>query len=58
MSFTEPPLNVVAKQLSQAQKLKSVRKQLYNQKVKSSKMERQLVDSKDKLLVAIMIIYF
>jgi septal ring factor EnvC (AmiA/AmiB activator) len=32
--------------------LKSVRKQLYNQKVKSSKIERQLADSKDKLLVA------
>jgi septal ring factor EnvC (AmiA/AmiB activator) len=52
MSFAEPPLNVVAKHLSQAQKLKSVRKQLYNQKVKSSKMVRQLAAEKDKLNVA------
>jgi hypothetical protein len=52
MSFAEPPLNVVAKQLSQAQKLKSVRKQLYNQKVKSSKMVWQLAAAKDKLTVA------
>ena len=32
MSFAEPPLNVVAKQPSKAQKVKSVKKQLYNQK--------------------------
>ena len=52
MSFAEPPPNVVTKQPTQAQKLKSVRKRLENQKVKSSKMEKRLAESKDKLLVA------
>jgi myosin heavy subunit len=52
MSFAEPPPNVVTKQPTQAQKLKSVRKRLENQKVNSSKMEKRLAESKDKLLVA------